>query len=165
MSLATPESVQKLQAALHDKAKKSPNFCFHALYDKVYRRDVLTFAYACSKANDGASRGGWTVVRGHRGIWCGAIVGRTDVRAEEPNLSTTSCAAGLDTEAGPEDAAAVRSTRYPGSRPDDGDGFCARPHLRGRPRAGRVRLSARPQRAGRGKARPQADQHRTCRNR
>ena len=41
MSLATPESVQKLQAALHDKAKKSPDFRFYALYDKVYRKDVL----------------------------------------------------------------------------------------------------------------------------
>ena len=55
MSLATPESVQKLQAALHDKAKKSPDFRFYALYDKVYRSDVLTFAYACSKANGGAA--------------------------------------------------------------------------------------------------------------
>jgi RNA-directed DNA polymerase len=55
MSLATPESVQKLQTALHDKAKKSPNFRFYALYDKVYRKDVLAFAYACSKANSGAA--------------------------------------------------------------------------------------------------------------
>jgi len=55
MSLATPESVQKLQAALHDKAKKSPSFRFYALYDKVYRKDVLTFAYACCKANGGAA--------------------------------------------------------------------------------------------------------------
>ena len=55
MSLATPESVQKLQTALHDKAKKSPNFRFYALYDKVYRNDVLTFAYECSKANGGAA--------------------------------------------------------------------------------------------------------------
>ena len=53
MSLTTPESVQKLQAALHDKAKKSPDFRFYALYDKVYRKDVLTFAYQCSKANGG----------------------------------------------------------------------------------------------------------------
>ena len=55
MSLTTPESVQKLQTALHDKAKKSPAFRFYALYDKVYRKDVLTFAYACSKANGGAA--------------------------------------------------------------------------------------------------------------
>ena len=55
MSLTTPESVQKLQAALHDKAKKSPDFRFYALYDKVYRKDVLAFAFECSKANGGAS--------------------------------------------------------------------------------------------------------------
>ena len=55
MSLATPESVQKLQTALHGKAKKSPDFRFYALYDKVYREDVLTFAYDCCKANGGAA--------------------------------------------------------------------------------------------------------------
>src|SRR6266568_5883793 len=54
MSLTTPESIQKLQAALHDKAKKSPDFRFYALYDKVYRKDVLTFAYQSCKANGGA---------------------------------------------------------------------------------------------------------------
>jgi len=55
MSLSTPESVQKLQAGLHDKAKESPDFRFYALYDKVYRKDVLTFAYQCSKANGGTA--------------------------------------------------------------------------------------------------------------
>jgi len=54
MSLATPLSVQKLQTALHDKAKGSPRFRFYALYDKVYRTDVLEFAYECCKANGGA---------------------------------------------------------------------------------------------------------------
>src|SRR5262244_2032803 len=54
MSLTTPPSVRKLQTALHDKAKESPNFRFYALYDKVYRRDVLVFAYDCCKANGGA---------------------------------------------------------------------------------------------------------------
>jgi len=55
MNLATPSSVQKLQTALHDKAKGSPNFRFYALYDKVYRKDVLEFAYECCKANGGAA--------------------------------------------------------------------------------------------------------------
>jgi len=55
MNLATPSSVQKLQTALHDKAKGSPSFRFYALYDKVYRKDVLAFAYACCKANGGAA--------------------------------------------------------------------------------------------------------------
>ena len=55
MNLATPSSVQKLQKALHDKAKGSPRFRFYALYDKVYRKDVLAFAYTCCKANGGAA--------------------------------------------------------------------------------------------------------------
>ena len=55
MNLATPSSVQKLQKALHDKAKESRKRRFHALYDKVYRKDVLAFAYACCKANGGAA--------------------------------------------------------------------------------------------------------------
>jgi RNA-directed DNA polymerase len=55
MNLATPSSVQKLQKALHDKAKESSKWRFHALYDKVYRKDVLAFAYTCCKANGGAA--------------------------------------------------------------------------------------------------------------
>ena len=55
MSLTTPASVQKLQTALHDKAKESPSFRFYVLYDKVYRKDVLAFAYACCKANGGTA--------------------------------------------------------------------------------------------------------------
>jgi RNA-directed DNA polymerase len=55
MSLTTPPSVQKLQTALHAKAKESPNFRFYALYDKVCREDFLGFAYECCKANGGAA--------------------------------------------------------------------------------------------------------------
>src|SRR5499425_3278656 len=55
LSLSTPESVQKLQRALHDKAKEAPSFRFYALYDKVYRKDVLAFAYECCQANGGAA--------------------------------------------------------------------------------------------------------------
>jgi RNA-directed DNA polymerase len=54
-NLATPVSVQKLQAALHAKAKEEPEYRFYLLYDKVYRGDVLEFAYRCCKANKGAA--------------------------------------------------------------------------------------------------------------
>ena len=53
-NLATPLSVQKLQTALHAKAKENPSFRFYALYDKLYRADVLQYAYTCCKANQGA---------------------------------------------------------------------------------------------------------------
>jgi len=39
---------------LHAKAKGSPTYRFYALYDKVYRDDILLFAYRCCKANGGA---------------------------------------------------------------------------------------------------------------
>jgi RNA-directed DNA polymerase len=54
MSLIPPQKLQELQAALHAKAKASPDQRFHALYDKVYRKDVLGYAYDCCKANGGA---------------------------------------------------------------------------------------------------------------
>ena len=53
-NLSTPISVQKLQAALHAKAKAEPEFRFYALYDKLYRDDVLAHAYARCRANKGA---------------------------------------------------------------------------------------------------------------
>ncbi len=53
MSLSPPLKVGKLQAALHTKAKNSPDYRFYALYDKLYRRDVLRFAYERSRANRG----------------------------------------------------------------------------------------------------------------
>ncbi len=54
MSLTPPMKVGKLQTTLHTKAKNSPDYRFYALYDKIYRRDVLGFAYARCRANGGA---------------------------------------------------------------------------------------------------------------
>ena len=44
-----------MQTALHAKAKGSPDCRFHAVYDKVFRADVLAHAYACCRANGGAA--------------------------------------------------------------------------------------------------------------
>ncbi len=54
MSLLPPPKVQKLQEALHAKAKGAPDYRFYALYDKVYRRDMLEWAYYRCRANGGA---------------------------------------------------------------------------------------------------------------
>jgi RNA-directed DNA polymerase len=53
MSLTPPDKVGKLRKALGDKAKASPSYRFYALYDKLYRRDILDYAYRRCKANAG----------------------------------------------------------------------------------------------------------------
>jgi RNA-directed DNA polymerase len=54
MSLPTLETVQKLQEALHAKAKGEPKFRFYTLYDKVCRKDVLWTAWRRCRTNGGA---------------------------------------------------------------------------------------------------------------
>jgi len=53
-NLATPKRVQKLQTALHAKAKAEPGYRFYALYDKISRDDILAHAYAQCRSNKGA---------------------------------------------------------------------------------------------------------------
>jgi RNA-directed DNA polymerase len=56
-NLATPKSVQKLQMALHAKAKAEAGYRFYALYDKISREDILAHAYAQCRSNKGAPGG------------------------------------------------------------------------------------------------------------
>ena len=53
-NLSTPKSVQKLQMALHAKAKAEAGYRFYALYDKIGREDILAHAYAQCRSNKGA---------------------------------------------------------------------------------------------------------------
>ena len=55
MSLEPPAKVGKLQTALHAKAKAAPAYRFYLLYDKLYRWDVLVYAYERCKANAGVA--------------------------------------------------------------------------------------------------------------
>ena len=52
--LSTPKSVQKLQTALHAKAKTEAGYRFYALYDKIFREDILAHSYAQCRSNKGA---------------------------------------------------------------------------------------------------------------
>jgi RNA-directed DNA polymerase len=53
-STAEYEKVRELQRTLYRAAKADPGRRFHALYDKVYRRDVLERAWEQVRANRGA---------------------------------------------------------------------------------------------------------------
>lgn len=53
-NLQTPEKIQKLRLALYAKAKGEPEFRFYLLNDKIYRQDVLEYAYASCRSNRGA---------------------------------------------------------------------------------------------------------------
>jgi RNA-directed DNA polymerase len=54
MSLTTPGKIRELQIKLYRKAKNEPEYRFYMLYDKIYREDILSHAYALARANKGA---------------------------------------------------------------------------------------------------------------
>jgi RNA-directed DNA polymerase len=52
---AKQDSVRELQRTLYRAAKADPGRRFHALYDKVYRSDVMGWAWELVRANKGAA--------------------------------------------------------------------------------------------------------------
>ncbi len=50
-----PEKLSTLRQKLYEKAKQEPKFRFYALYDRIYRKDVIACAYRIVRAKGGAA--------------------------------------------------------------------------------------------------------------
>ena len=55
MGLQTPDKIRTFQRKIYFKAKSEPDFRFYQLYDKIYRADILHYAYRSAKANGGSA--------------------------------------------------------------------------------------------------------------
>ena len=138
------------------KRRKSPDFRFYALYDKVYRADVLAHAYALLPGQRRGSRA-WTARRSRTSrstAWSGGWANwrkNSGRRRIEPQPVRRVYIPKPDGK-----TAAVGHSDDPGPRGADGGGAGPGADLRGRPAAGAIRLPAGAQRAGRGAGGPRA---------
>jgi hypothetical protein len=147
MSLPTLLKVQKLQAALHAKAKGSPGYRFYALYDKVYRADVLAEAYEQCRKNGGVAgidgQRFEDVAAYGREKWLGELARRTGTRAQREEISSTRRAASVHSKA-KRQATTVGVTNGQRSRRADGGGAGLGADLRGRSATRAIRVSSQP---------------------
>ena len=95
MSLSPPTKVEQLQKTLHAKAKGSPSYRFYALYDKVYRADVLWHAYRICQSNGGAPGVDGQTFEDIESVRPDEVAGRTDGRTSNEAVSSRSLCAGF----------------------------------------------------------------------
>ena len=100
MSLAPPPKVGQLQKTLHAKAKGSPNYRFYALYDKVYRADVLWHAYRICQFNGGAPGVDGQTFEDIEAVRTDEVAGRTGGRTSNEAVSSRACTEGSHPQAG-----------------------------------------------------------------
>jgi len=88
--LPLEEQVGKLWTALHTKAKAEPGYRFYALYDKLYRPDVLAWAYSAVRAHRGQRE--WTIRRSRTSRRMGqALAAGTDGGTPKQDVQPVRC--------------------------------------------------------------------------
>ena len=107
------DAVRALQHALYRAAKADPERRFHALYDKVHRRDVLQRAWSQVRRNDGAPGIDQITLAEVEEYGVSRLLDELEAELRARNVPSDPGPAGIHTEAGDPGAEAVVDSRGP----------------------------------------------------
>ena len=107
------DAVRALQHALYRAAKADPERRFHALYDKVHRRDVLQRAWSQVRRNDGAPGIDQITLAEVEEYGVSRLLDELEAELRARDVPSDPGPAGIHTEAGDQGAEAVVDSRGP----------------------------------------------------
>ena len=107
LGVGSPDAVRALQHALYRAAKADPGRRFHALYDKVHRRDVMWRAWGQVRRNNGAPGIDHTTLADVEEYGVARLLGELEAELKAGSVPPVARPAGVHPEAGQRRAAAA----------------------------------------------------------